>query len=361
VNAISEGWKDMVMEARAASAAVEGKQRERPFAAPIPIPAAAPVPVHEEKLRGDLVGWVRQHAVESTRLTYAPHIRQFHDFCNMRGLQSFPASDATVAEFLKFRYQSSDVSRSTIGVASAAIASEYKLTGLESPTQSPLVAAVKAVIAREGKPIQRKEPLTPDLFKRIIGNSRPGSWIDARDDFMIALAFTTGMRESNEMALRMTGDFQDVWLDTYPVNGVMTEVLFVFLEKSKTDQIRNGHTLVVGPAHDQRICPIALFKRWMGLRNPLAPFLFHARNKIEKLSATIPNGRLKHRLKRIGVDPRKYGSHSARRGLATQAAKAGVQERLIKKHCNWRSDAVYVYIEESLANRLSVSAAILND
>jgi integrase len=101
-------------------------------------------------------------------------------------------------------------------------------------------------------------------------------------------------------------------------------------------------------------------KRWLGLRNGRCAWLFHSRTSTSKLSSDTPRARLKKRLQRIGIDPAPYGSHSGRRTLATTAAKKGIQERLIKKHCNWKSDVVYQYIEESVENRLSVSAALLS-
>ena len=71
-----------------------------------------------------------------------------------------------------------------------------------------------------------------------------------------------------------------------------------------------------------------------------------------------PNKIVKAALKRIGVDPERYGSHSARRGGATAAAAQGIAMHLLKRHGRWKSDAVYAYISDSLISRLSVALAI---
>jgi hypothetical protein len=52
-------------------------------------------------------------------------------------------------------------------------------------------------------------------------------------------------------------------------------------------------------------------------------------------------------------------SHSCRIGGATAAAAAGVALRLIMRHGNWKSYAVFLYIRDCMADRLSVSRSIL--
>jgi hypothetical protein len=64
---------------------------------------------------------------------------------------------------------------------------------------------------------------------------------------------------------------------------------------------------------------------------------------------------LKKLLKRIGVDPKQYGAHSCRKDGCTAAALAGIEVRVLKRHGNWKIDAVYTYIHESIPGRSSVS------
>ena len=45
----------------------------------------------------------------------------------------------------------------------------------------------------------------------------------------------------------------------------------------------------------------------------------------------------------------------------TEAAREGVEERLLKRHGNWESDDVRVYINDSPQRRLAVSEALLRD
>lgn len=308
-------------------------------------------------LRTQMMQYVQDHAVQSTKKTYESSLKSFRSFCAERQWQSFPTSPEVIATFLRFLLEDKKLSRSAINTAKSAIASEYKLTKMESPTKDPLIKEVMKVVARSTPAAKQKKPLTIDLLKRITKDSN-GSWIDRRDDFMLVLLMAGALRESEEMALRMLPGEHDVFIDTMEVKGRDTEVLFVFVEKGKTDQERKGHLIAIGPALDPSICPIALFKQWMACRDAESKFLFHGERSTDKLNAKTPNGRLKARLRRIGVDPNEYGSHSGRRGMMTAAAAAGVQERLLRKHGNWKSDCIYRYIDESLENRLSVGNSV---
>ena len=51
---------------------------------------------------------------------------------------------------------------------------------------------------------------------------------------------------------------------------------------------------------------------------------------------------------------------SARIGGATLAMRNKVNLHLIKRHGNWRSDVVFVYIRDALEERLSVSKAVMS-
>ena len=80
---------------------------------------------------------------------------------------------------------------------------------------------------------------------------------------------------------------------------------------------------------------------------------------MEGLSDNTPCHIVKNRLTEIGIDSSDYGSHSCRRGGATAAVAANVDIHLVKRHGNWKSDAVYLYVVDSVKARLSVSGDIL--
>ena len=117
---------------------------------------------------------------------------------------------------------------------------------------------------------------------------------------------------------------------------------------------------MIGGCPGNHLCPVAWYRLHVSKRVD-SLFLFHkvARGKGQKLAVTTPNHTVKRWLKKIDVNPTGFGSHSLRRGGATAAAKAKVQMHVLKRHGRWASDAVYLYIVDSLEEQLGVSAAIL--
>lgn len=301
--------------------------------------------------RGQALKWIAENGVPNTDKAYGVYARQFEAFCLLHNRAFMPARPATVAMFMK-GLQERGLAISTInGVAVSAINDLYKLSEFPSPTDSALVRESKRVITRTAKPAGKgKLPLTTDHLRDIAGVSK-GSTIDIRDIFMVILMMAAFLREAELVALLMT----EVWLEI--IDGC--EVLFILVLISKTDHARNGHTIVVAAAPDNpNICPVVWYKRWLAARNADSEFLFHSSRSAAALNSATPCGRLKLLLKRIHVDPAPFGSHSCRKGGCTTAAQAGINVRLLMRHGNWVSDAVFLYIHNSMRERLSVSRAV---
>ena len=61
----------------------------------------------------------------------------------------------------------------------------------------------------------------------------------------------------------------------------------------------------------------------------------------------------------LGLDKNNFGLHSLKAGGATNAANAGVSDRLLKKHGRWKTDKTKDgYVREDLKSLLSVSMNI---
>ena len=61
----------------------------------------------------------------------------------------------------------------------------------------------------------------------------------------------------------------------------------------------------------------------------------------------------------LGHPAEEFGLHSLRVGGATSAAKAGVPDRVFKRHGRWKSEiAKDGYVEDSVESRLAVSRKI---
>ena len=119
----------------------------------------------------------------------------------------------------------------------------------------------------------------------------------------------------------------------------------VFLKVSKTDQFRKGVSITLGKTDDE-LCPVASVLSYIALRgNSQGPFfIFKDRRHLTKQNF-IKN--LRSSLSALGFNSEHYAGHSFRIGAATTAAKAHIEDSLIRTIGRWKSDAFLSYIRTS--------------
>jgi hypothetical protein len=244
-----------------------------------------------------------------------------------------------------------NLSRSTLVSAfPSAIADIFRFE-VSSPTSGGLVREMKSAITRLTPPSVQKLPITRAQLISMAHTTLPCEQ-GIRDMFMMILMFLAFLRESEVVAL----SFFDVWVER--IDG--SEVLFIFVEKAKNDQKRRGHTIVVEACQSSCICAVKWFKLHCSVRRSKLAVFHSSSLAPNRLSSSAPNSVIKRLLSSIGVDPAPYGSHSLRRGGVSAASQAGVSIHVLARHGNWKSDAVFMYVSDSFAQKLSVGNAILS-
>jgi hypothetical protein len=178
-----------------------------------------------------------------------------------------------------------------------------------------------------------------------------------RDYFILLLMTVAMLRESEAIALEPK-DVECLTIEN-------EECLVVRVVKQVT-KVRRGNTIVISMSANKRVCPVYWFKLLETRRDKSATKWFHTISKqggkkSRALSKNTPYHIVKKWLKKIGVDPQGYGSHSCRRGGVTAAVAANVEMLLIARHGNWKSDAVFLYVSDSHKRKLAVSKAILGE
>ena len=266
-----------------------------------------------------------------------------------------PGSPSTVANFLRHLHKDKGLRSSTIcKVARSAVGDLHRFE-VAQPHSTTIVEQVCKIIKAKAKGAKpRKEPIRSAIVSALV------TQLDLLDDdslmtaTMMIFSYKGFLRSSECTSLGEA----DVWLETILVQGLPTKVLFIFIEKSKTDQERVGHTVVLGmDIKNPWKCPVRHFRALRGRRRKGAKSFFHNR-KGGQLPPKNVNVRLKKLCTLAGLDPKKYSSHGLRAGGATEAAANGIRTHLIKRHGHWKSSAVYIYIRDDVEQQLSVSSAI---
>ncbi len=240
---------------------------------------------------------------------------------------------------------------------------KWKLSTLmESCTDNPfeskflylLLDGLKRLLS---KPVCRKEPITAEMLINIVETYGDSDLKNCRLCAMLLIGYAAFLRFDELANLRIC----DVEFSQSHVK--------LFLEKSKTDQFREGAWVIVG-ATGAVTCPVNMLRNYCKLADIedfessnylFRPICFHksiGRYKLRsgKMSYTRTREILKEALDTIGLDSSKFGIHSLRSGGASAAAAIGVPDRLFKRHGRWKSEgAKDRYVKETLENKMLVS------
>ena len=312
------------------------------------------------ELEREVRDWNESNRPRNTLKGIKTYSTQFREWCQQRGLCALPATPATVAAFLKWCAieRQKPLAKSTITKAvTSAIANDHKSHGLPSPTLSQLVKQTKQTVNRVGKEGRGgKHPISLEMLKKMVAYRNEMEFEAIRDRFMIVLMFAAALRPDEAVRLKLIDIRTEEWLDE---QNKHVGIMYVLINKSKTDQERRGDTVIVSAVDDLKICPIHSFDIWRRCMVEDSEWLLHDINGGE-LKPDKPNKVVKSILTDLKIDTTKYGGHSMRKGAATAAVAAGIDMHLLKRHGRWKSDAVYVYVFDSIGQKMSVSQAIMS-
>ena len=249
-------------------------------------------------------------------------------------MRTLPASDKYIALYLVALLQQGGTCHIVESVLYS-IRWFLEIKGYPDPTCS-LSRNMLECAKRIAKPLRKpKEPLTPAMLRSIYNTMDTSNLLHFRKFVLLLISYAGFLRFDEASNLRK-GDF--TFYHTH---------MTIFLEKSKTDQYRDGRTLVISRVPSD-ICPVYNMLQYFRMAKlstddsfifrPLVrsrcPFLYKTTKINRSLSYTTCRLNLIEVISKIGLDPKKFGLHSARSGGATWAANAGVPDRLFKRHGN---------------------------
>ena len=220
----------------------------------------------------------------------------------------------------------------------------HVIASKKDPTEHNLtiyiLEAAKRICNRQ---VKKKEPITFENLLEIYGK--------------------IGKTESNLLNLRtftlMVTSFAAFFRYSEASNLTLGDIMFhdssikVFIEKSKTDQYREGHWVHIAKT-SLEICPVKILERYIKEANITEHngFLFRAttyfkNSNVHKLrrgnkpiSYSTARSTVLDLIRSIGLNDKMFGLHSLRSGGATAAARNGVPDRLFKNHGRWKSENV---------------------
>lgn len=313
-------------------------------------PAAAGEMVRLEELGTRARDFLRQAKAANTRKAYRADWADFASWCAKYRREPLPARPDTVAYYLADK--SAHLKVSTLQRRLATISEAHRAAGYESPNHQPQVRLVWQGIRREkGIAQEHKKPALTKHIRLMVARL-PETLLGARDRALLLLGFSGAMRRSELVGLEVSDVAQ------------ADEGLVVMIQKSKTDQVREGRKVGIPFGTNPETCPVRALHAWLEAAGIEAGPLFrpvnrHGHVQEKRLSDRAVAEVVKRSLKAAGKSARGYSGHSLRAGLVTQAAIAGASERSIQDQSGHRSLAVMRrYIRDGSLFRENAAAKV---
>lgn len=284
-------------------------------------------------LQQGLVRQARDYAARAraanTKRAYQNDWHDFTSWCAEQGLQPLPAAPQTIALYLTARAETHRVS--SLQRRLSAISQAHQAAGFPpiSTRQEPLHSVWMGIKRDKGTAQRGKAPVVTEELRAMVA-TLPDSLLGIRDRALLLLGFAGAFRRSELVSL----DVDDV--------NMTRDGVIVTLRRSKTDQEGQGQKIGIPYGSNPATCPVRALQAWLEASGITEGPLFRAIDR----HGNLQPGRLSDKavalvVKRwaaaAGLDPTKYAGHSLRAGLATAAAAAGVNERVIMNQTRHRS------------------------
>ena len=233
-----------------------------------------------------------------------------------------------------------------------------KVAGLQTISSCPIIDQIQSGSHRiVGKPTIKKDPVTPDMLKHLV----------------LKLSSTPSLKEVRPVSLCLTAyegflRFDELSSILCCDINILDSHLEIFLEKSKTDQFRDGHWIPISRT-GKITCPVEALLSYIkvgGIDLKEELLVYRAINSAKNTKTPLQRrGLIYTRVRELVIEcfidfPKvNIGVHSLRAGGGSAAANEGVKDRLFKRHGRWVSEnAKDGYVKDSMSERLSVTKSL---
>ena len=288
---------------------------------------------------------------------YQQEVSRWEAWAESHKIGAYPAAPFHVVLYIMHRTQKAASPASVTG-AVYGVAWAHHMRGLPNPAEEQLVKnALQSAKRQLARTPDRKKPITKSVIKRIFQClQHESSLSDLQTATFIVLGYAGFFRWD---------DLHSIYADEIEFRS---DYMVVFLESRKNDQLREGSWVVISRWGQGPLCPVARTKKLLKKgRHTGHAKLFGKVTKAKsgqkylrgEMTYTRAREVVKEALARAGEDQEKYGLHSLRSGGVSDAAAAGVPDRLIRRHGGWRSEtAALAYFKETLPNLMVVTKAL---
>jgi site-specific recombinase XerD len=290
----------------------------------------------------------------ATHEAYAADLARWKAWCDARGIPPL-ADDPRVLCMYIAHLDHREFKTSSIERALAAVSRAYREFGMDSPARHPMVRGAIKALGRErragGETTTKARPLLVDDLADICATLGDHRLIDVRDRALLLVGYKLGARRSDLVGLQVEQ------LDWHTVDDVARLVVTLYQKKGD----KHVTVPVTKGAPRPAVCAYSALEMWLRRAGHTEGPVFrpvgrwgHVRERaLHPNSVNRIVGRLVERVDRL--DPDHYSPHSLRRGLATEARRAGHPVHHIQQttgHASIDQVAGYDHIDEVFEREL---------
>ena len=297
---------------------------------------------------------------ESTHATYSSAQKRYISFCALYKYDPLPTTEKILCNFVTFlAYEG--LSHSSIRVYLSGVRSLHIFEGFPLWEKSQKLILIMKAIQSQGKPPQKKLPITLDVLLKLFGSTIfPKGYQGLLYRAVCSLLFFGGMRRG-ELIVKNSYNYK-VDLSLYSIT-VYSSHIQVNLKRTKTT-IHGLSFSLPCMLPDEVLCGHCDFIAFYTERLKIQPKGINAPLFVNTDGTLFCYDQFLKQLKSllmfVGLDPGMYSGHSFRAGLATQAGMKGLSDYQILAMGRWKSSSYLGYIHNTLEQVKTTFQQLLN-
>lgn len=299
----------------------------------------------------------------STRSSYSTGWACYVTFCLQSRINPTPFNQDWIMAFIVHAKDSLHLAPATIRLYLSGIQHQFRLMSINSPTLLSIPAVrllLRGISKCSPAPSSARLPISIDILSKLISILRHGCFSPFDDLTMevICLSAFFGFLRCSEYTVPSIASFPTLGIRCSDLKLIPDSHFILFLRISKTDQLRQGQCIQLSKINSP-LCPFTSMLKYIAERKAISssdPLFINSSRSI--VSRHWFSTHLSTVVSRAGLPSQFYTPHSFRIGAATSAAKANINQHLIKNMGRWTSSAVESYIRSSSSEISSAHQSI---
>ena len=291
----------------------------------------------------------------SSHKTYKAAEHRYSQFCQDFSITPFPTSECILCYFATCLAEQG-LAHSTVKTYLSGVRQVQVAMGFGDPNvgQMPRLRQILRGIAVEAgkrsKAPRARLPITPTILRKM-----KAEWFIEKEGTSYKSSLLWAASTTNFFSFYRSGELTVPRDNDYDPNTHLSlgdlqadhksqpSTISLLIKQSKTDQTRKGVTVVISKTGDE-LCPVSALLHYLALRGNKPGPLFQWEDG-SPLSKPRFVKEVRAALTAAKLPAHKFAGHSFRRGAATTAAMAGIQDSTIQTLGRWKSSAYLLYIK----------------